>query len=590
MINIYDDKLVTFDYIEKKKKRNNLLSELLNSDKCDMTTIDEIENSENDYDCIINVEKQFIRKVTISNNIICEISNDKIQEKIKHIKKDVFLYTSLRDWIWLKNRVSYTVEIEGVNKNVLIGEICDYSVVLENTCLKDLIDEDDIEELKKLKECKSIKIIYGRCVKSMYLLDDIHRKYIDNLSLSDYNIVGIKSVAGSGKTTTLLNLTKKYHNKRVLYIAFNKSLITEIKGKVKKERIKNLHPKTFDALMYELYTFINKKAPVLNFNFKPQFIGNILPSLNDKSFYVKKYYCENLIEFCKHPEINDVDVYSKKILKKNNDILKQLWSKVEEEKLITFDTIRKQCFIHKWLKNYIDDNYDIILIDETQDFDMIMLKMLLNDTTIPKIFVGDPKQAIYQFRGCINAFNYLPSNSLIIEFYSSFRVGNPLCDNITKLFTDCWMIPKSKYNTTLVKKFEEDDKYTYLFRTWRSLLTIAQNTTNIWVNDFNKKYDMMLNLHSKFSKIKNINEDEFEDDLPSFLKSLTLDELKKILNGVLKNTVSEKSSKIKFYTVHSYKGLEDNNIRLSNDIKEEDENVYYVALTRCKKKIMIDES
>ena len=152
------------------------------------------------------------------------------------------------------------------------------------------------------------------------------------------------------------------------------------------------------------------------------------------------------------------------------------------------------------------------------------------------------------------------------------------------------MIPKSKCNTTLVKKFEEEEKYTYLFRTWRSLLTVAQNTTNIWVNDFNKKYDMMLNLHSKFSKIKNINEDEFEDDLPSFLKSLTLDELKKILNGVLKNTVSEHSSKIKFYTVHSYKGLEDDNIRLSNDIKEKDENVYYVALTRCKKKLMIDQS
>ena len=70
--------------------------------------------------------------------------------------------------------------------------------------------------------------------------------------------------------------------------------------------------------------------------------------------------------------------------------------------------------------------------------------MLLNDTTIPKIFVGDPKQSIYDFRGCVNAFNYLPKEALIIEFYSTFRVGNPACDIIRSKFKECWMVSKSK--------------------------------------------------------------------------------------------------------------------------------------------------
>ena len=35
-------------------------------------------------------------------------------------------------------------------------------------------------------------------------------------------------------------------------------------------------------------------------------------------------------------------------------------------------------------KDFIDNTFHLIMIDETQDFDMIMLKMLLNDTKIPK--------------------------------------------------------------------------------------------------------------------------------------------------------------------------------------------------------------
>jgi superfamily I DNA/RNA helicase len=46
------------------------------------------------------------------------------------------------------------------------------------------------------------------------------------------------------------------------------------------------------------------------------------------------------------------------------------------------------------------------------------------------------------------------------------------------------------------------------------------------------------------------------------------------------------------YTIHSYKGLEDDNIRIANDIEDEageDENLYYVALTRGMKFIVEDK-
>ena len=44
------------------------------------------------------------------------------------------------------------------------------------------------------------------------------------------------------------------------------------------------------------------------------------------------------------------------------------------------------------------------------------------------------------------------------------------------------------------------------------------------------------------------------------------------------------------YTVHAYKGMENSHIRIFNDIdQEEEENIYYVALTRGKDHIYLDD-
>ena len=119
----------------------------------------------------------------------------------------------------------------------------------------------------------------------------------------------------------------------------------------------------------------------------------------------------------------------------------------------------------------------------------------------------------------------------------------------------------------------------------------AEKTNKIWINSFDKKINEIKNLHNKLINFKNfdIDENTYEDDLPKFLKSISSEQLENLLNNITNNLVDFKDSLIKFYTVHSYKGLEDDNIRLANDINiNEDINIYYVAITRSKKKILID--
>jgi hypothetical protein len=63
----------------------------------------------------------------------------------------------------------------------------------------------------------------------------------------------------------------------------------------------------------------------------------------------------------------------------------------------------------------------------------------------------------------------------------------------------------------------------------------------------------------------------------------------KLINDIEKNLVTKKDCAVEFYTIHSYKGLEDDIIRIFNDIDiKNEQNLYYVALTRGRKRIILD--
>jgi hypothetical protein len=546
-------------------------------------------------DWIFNVENQYIRKVQIGNKIVCEIPHDNWEKAVKAVKNTVYLYTGCKEWILLEDRENYHIEIDKKRRNVWIGKPCSFQKIHDDTCLQNMLTEEGLEHFQGItKELENVRIIYARCKKSMYLLDGIHRRYVNKHKFEPNEILAIKSVAGSGKTTTLLELSKIHNSKKILYLAFNKALITDIGVKIKKQCIKNLHPQTFHSLVREAFISVKNKEPNIT-ELRPQSIHNVIPWFKGKPFAIRKYYVDLYMKFCGNPYIKTTQEYSDKIIRKDTPLLDSLWSKTILNQLLTFESLLKLCLINRWLKEYIDTTYDMIMIDETQDFDIMMLNMILADTTVPKIFVGDPKQSIYQWRGCINGFNYLPPTTLIIEFYSTFRIGDPACEIIRTKFKDCWMISKSNHNTFLTDNIEtiKGEKYIYLCRSWKHLLGLAQITKDIWISNYEKQCDKMRKLHTVLSTFGgNIDEEEFSDDLPKFLRSITIDALENIISTIEENITSKEEAKIKFYTIHAYKGLEDDNVRIANDNNDigekEGDNLYYVALTRGMKNI-IDE-
>jgi ATP-dependent exoDNAse (exonuclease V) beta subunit len=536
-----------------------------------------------DNHIIINVEDQYIKQVNIGKFIVCEIPKEFNIPCLKSLNKNIFLYNG-KIFMHLKNKKSFTIEIESLTKNVWLCNI--------------IIDEKLHELTQKVYKSEdysfeTVPIIYGRCVDSMTFLDKVYRDYVYKHKFKDGDILAIKSVAGSGKTTTLLELAKKHKTKKILYIAFNKSLITEIRSKIREKNIVNLYPVTFDALMRDVY--INKKNidpdEMDIFDLKPQTLPNIIQWFRNKPYRIKSFYVNCYNKFCNQTEYSDIKLFSHKKLGGEKKLLTNMWEKSLNGDLITFDCIRKMVEINHWCKDYIDSKYDMIFIDESQDFDNAMLKILLEDTQIPKVFVGDPRQAIYEWKGCINAFDKLPSHTLMLEFYSTFRVGDPACEDIRGKFNNCWMISKSSNVTQILYNVIPEEKYVYLFRSWKNLLQNARLLKDIFINNFDSQIEYIKKLHAKM-QISNLDEEElndFSDDLPKFLLKLSLEELEKLINDIERNIVRKEDAVIELYTVHSYKGLESEIVRIYNDIDvKKEENIYYVALTRGMKQIILD--
>ncbi len=144
------------------------------------------------------------------------------------------------------------------------------------------------------------------------------------------------------------------------------------------------------------------------------------------------------------------DFYNFIIFKCIKYIKKEILFLKKKDNCISFnDLIEKLYFVllkdrNNFICNYIRKNFPILLIDEFQDTDLLQYKIFkliylnknFNDTKI--IFVGDPKQSIYSFRGA-NIFSYIKFKKNIDYLYFlniNWRSSYILVKSINFLFNN----------------------------------------------------------------------------------------------------------------------------------------------------------
>ncbi|QKF78053.1 UvrD-helicase domain-containing protein [Arcobacter defluvii] len=266
----------------------------------------------------------------------------------------------------------------------------------------------------------------------------------------------INAVAGSGKTTTLLEYAKRNSNLKILYLAYNKSLQISLQEKLKDYNLPYMHISTIHSLAYNRIEAYNYN---LAHDLKNQIIENLLIkhelTVNQKAYYpIPEYIAlmKDLVNFYCNSSLIALDSKLLESYKKQSDLgakILELLNKNEKRviehlktilsamknKIIdaTHDFYLKMFYLNKKISTNLP--YDLILVDEAQDISDVMIGIVENQSC-RRIYVGDSFQQIYTFRFATNALNKinLPSYDLTKSFRFGDNFAKVLQNNLNSLY------------------------------------------------------------------------------------------------------------------------------------------------------------
>jgi superfamily I DNA/RNA helicase len=299
----------------------------------------------------------------------------------------------------------------------------------------------------------------------------------------------VSAVAGSGKTTTLINalhLIPKELN--VLFLAFNKSIAKELSERVPKSAT-NIEVRTLHAYGY-INLLKSHKSEIDNNKYKKLLQDIISYSQNSDMEFLKKYNLKKemkmvqdfIFDDSENELIEDKIAYYNRVQKlcdlgrlmlidlknKDNGIdqLKEISQKHNVE-IINGECYRAWLLINigagyldksdftdmVFLPNHLDlqtTKYDIVFIDECQDLNACqreLMKKALKPETGRFIAVGDSSQAIYGFAGAdSDSFQKLIDipNTITLPLSVCYRCGSDIINYVQKLMPTIEASPSAK--------------------------------------------------------------------------------------------------------------------------------------------------
>jgi superfamily I DNA/RNA helicase len=250
--------------------------------------------------------------------------------------------------------------------------------------------------------------------------------------------IKINAVAGSGKTTTVIEYAKaRPRNSRILYLAFNKSVKTEAERKFRDAGLRNVKVETAHSLAFR-HVVAGSGYTIKPSGYKTHEIAELLGLEGNgekhAEFIVANHINRFITYFCNSDKLHIKDLNYLDVVAdpKAGAFVKKFYSYIEKKTRLLLAKMDKaeieithDFYLKKFQLNDPRLNYDYILFDEGQDASAAMLDVFLKQKAV-KVIVGDTHQQIYGWRYAVNSLQKAPFTSYNLS--TSFRFSQDKAD------------------------------------------------------------------------------------------------------------------------------------------------------------------
>jgi len=326
----------------------------------------------------------------------------------------------------------------------------------------------------------------------------IYSKYQEdfyNTLIATQHNIGLKATAGSGKTTTAVHATKFLpYGKTSLFCAFNKHIVVELKEKLPTTvQCQTLHSLGLRAL----FNHYPQGSVKIKDNKQIQFIEHLFEKEKTRKIKWQKVYETDKIlrlvratmtelgkaeieALCASHALDPEDQIIDAVIIAGNTLIEYNSDPEKYGMEVDFQDMIELCVKDKEVRM---PKFDFVIVDECQDcsrLDQLFIEKLIKPVTGRLIFIGDPRQSIYSFRGAdVHSFEYFESrpNTVTLPLSISYRCPKKVVAHARKIYSEIEPWDQAKEGKIVEKGSLNDVKMgdMVLSRTLRPLVEVFFN-------------------------------------------------------------------------------------------------------------------
>lgn len=302
-------------------------------------------------------------------------------------------------------------------------------------------------------------------------------------STSDF-VVG-QAFAGTGKSTTGVGYTVAHPDERTLVLCFNRANAIEANQKYPKN---NVTVSTTHALAHRFLS--QKQKARVTHRYSPVTLKDEIPFVGGNNNYhtaaivhsiLNEFFVSDDDSICEHHANNAAQQHyaSRVAIAQGLEMAERLWQAMNtDEKTSAMITntnavsIPHDAYLKIFALSGRQLDFDTIIFDEAQDCNPVMRDLLLKQYAQGKkiVMLGDRHQAIYEFRGAINAMENLPETAQVLPLTESWRFGERTAHIANAILGDLKGERLKIQGRGVDKEFDKNAPCAYLARTNAALI------------------------------------------------------------------------------------------------------------------------